>query len=437
MEAIGIMGQPWAIKQSVLNEMQAIARGIDWQEKIKAQACEDMPRSGPEPVRIVGQAAVIAVHSVLEQRLGFLSWVFSCTSYEVIRAQFTESLNNSQVNRIVLDIDSPGGSVFGVADLAELIFESRDKKEIVALINNCGCSAAYWLASACSKVYLASGTALSGSIGVILAHEDVSKANEAEGIKVTEIVAGKYKNMASGNNPITDAGKAHLQEVVDKIYAVFLEAVAKYRGSTVDAILKVAEGKEYIGQDAVNAGLADGIVSFENVVSGNFGGVTMPDEIKTKLEEEKNKDGGAAPPETTEAETDMMDNEETMMDDEEKKKKKGEPSAVAQKAILAERKRINAIDAIISDDNRELATKAKAEGWTPQEFSYECMKAKAKTKKPSQAGSRAMLQALKDESYTVPSSGTEDISADDKQLEAAISKAAKATNALMFREIQA
>jgi ClpP class serine protease len=139
---------------------------------------------------------------------------------------------------------------------------------VVALIDGLGASAAYWLASQADGIYIADETTWVGSIGVVTAHTDLSKANEMSGRKVTEITAGKYKRIASSHSPLSAEGQMTLQDQVDQVYSVFVDAVAAGRGVSVDAVLAdMADGRIFIGQKAVDAGLVDGVSSVAALVA--------------------------------------------------------------------------------------------------------------------------------------------------------------------------
>jgi signal peptide peptidase SppA len=164
------------------------------------------------------------------------------------------------VEAIVLAIDSPGGTVDGTPELAQLIHAARGLKPILACTDGMMCSAAYWIGSAADQVFISSEVAMVGSIGVVAKHLDVSKAEEKQGIKTTEITAGKYKRAASQYGPLTEEGKAQIQEAIDHVYAVFVEDVAKQRGTDVARVLSaMADGRVFHGSQAINAGLVDGV----------------------------------------------------------------------------------------------------------------------------------------------------------------------------------
>ncbi len=136
------------------------------------------------------------------------------TSTTNLSAALRQVVEDPGVGSIVLDIDSPGGDVDGVDELASEIYQARKSKAITA-VSNCLCaSAAYYVASQASEIVV-SPSSLTGSIGVYTMHEDDSAMLEAAGIKLELIKYGE--NKAEGNNlgPLSDPAREHLQELID------------------------------------------------------------------------------------------------------------------------------------------------------------------------------------------------------------------------------
>ncbi len=138
---------------------------------------------------VVNGTAVINIYGVLSQRLDLFSWLFGGAVIETITDNFKAALDDPAVKSILLNVDSPGGAVDGTSGLSDLIYQSRGRKPIIAIANSIILSAAYWIASAADKIYMASGTSQAGSIGVVARHVDISKSEEMAGVKTTEIYA--------------------------------------------------------------------------------------------------------------------------------------------------------------------------------------------------------------------------------------------------------
>ncbi|MBK4346004.1 S49 family peptidase, partial [Enterobacter hormaechei] len=113
-----------------------------------------------------------------------------------IRGQLPALLNDPDIKEILLDINSGGGAVSGCKELADYIYQSRGVKPITAIVNFSAFSAAYFIASACTKI-IVSETSGVGSIGVILEHMEASKLEESVGLKLTTFSRGDNKKNAS------------------------------------------------------------------------------------------------------------------------------------------------------------------------------------------------------------------------------------------------
>jgi hypothetical protein len=128
-------------------------------------------------------------------------------------------------------------------------------------------SAAYWIGSSASAVYIGSDTDVVGSIGVVTQHVDTSNAEHQRGVKITDITAGKYKRIASQHAPLTQEGRASIQDELDQLYGVFVDAVARNRGKDADTVAsEMADGRVFLGQKAVSAGLADGKTTLPQLI---------------------------------------------------------------------------------------------------------------------------------------------------------------------------
>lgn len=270
MKLLDILASPWAIIPAKLNEIQEIYFTHLRGEKIDIKGIEarigrklENEEQGYENIQGVG---VIPINGVIAKRMNLFSEISGGVSTQLIARDFKEAMNDRKVKAVLLDIDSPGGAVDGTQDLANLIYQSRGKKPIVAFTDGMMASAAYWIGSAANEIFISGDTTQVGSIGVVASHVDVSKAEERSGMKTTEIVAGKYKRIASRYAPLSEEGQATLQEMVDYLYGVFIGDVAKHRGVTEEDVSKMADGKVFIGKQAKEIGLVDGIMSFDDLV---------------------------------------------------------------------------------------------------------------------------------------------------------------------------
>src|SRR5215467_6271108 len=127
-----------------------------------------------------------------------------------IRARLEAAAANPDVSAIVLDVDSPGGTVAGTPETAAAVRRAAEVKPVVAVANSLAASAAYWIASQASSLVVGPSADV-GSIGVISAHIDRSKMLEDMGLRVTVVSAGRYKAEGNPFAPLSDEAKANMQ----------------------------------------------------------------------------------------------------------------------------------------------------------------------------------------------------------------------------------
>lgn len=273
MRVLDILNSPWAILPDRLDEIIEIYSTHLRGEKIDIAAIE--ARVGKkldnerEQYAIENGTAVIPVHGVIAKRANLFMEISGGTSTQLLAKDFQAALDDPDVHSIVLAIDSPGGTVDGTQEIADVVRDARGKKPIVAHADGLVASAAYWIASGADGIYISGDTTSVGSIGVVGRHVDYSEAEKNKGIKVTEISAGKYKRIASEHGPLSQEGRDYLQSQVDHLYTVFFDSAAKNRGwaITPESALAHADGKIFLGKQAVNAGLVDGVSTLPALVS--------------------------------------------------------------------------------------------------------------------------------------------------------------------------
>ncbi|MFV8628152.1 S49 family peptidase [Ralstonia pseudosolanacearum] len=217
------------------------------------------------PVRGHAQIAVIPIHGTLVRRTVGLEAESGLASYTAIGEQLDAALADPGIAAILLDVDSPGGESSGVFDLADRIRAAAAIKPVWAAANDMAFSAAYALACAASRVFV-SRTGGVGSIGVIAMHVDQSVKDAKDGVRYTAVFAGARKNDLNPHEPITDAAQAQLQAEVSRIYRLFVATVASYRGLSAETVTATEAGL-FFGPDAVTAGLADAVGTFEDALA--------------------------------------------------------------------------------------------------------------------------------------------------------------------------
>jgi len=213
--------------------------------------------------------AVLPLYGVVTQRGNMVDDISGpgSTSTQQFTSVLRQMLADDTVGQILIDIDSPGGSVYGVAELASEIVKARAQKPVIAVANSLAASAAYWIGCSASEFYVTPGGEV-GSIGVWQAHFDYSKALEEEGVKPTLISAGKFKVEGNPYAPLDEQAQAFMQSRVDDYYNAFIEAVALGRSvSTSDVRSGMGEGRVLGADAALAAGMVDGIATFDDVLA--------------------------------------------------------------------------------------------------------------------------------------------------------------------------
>jgi signal peptide peptidase SppA len=253
---------PWAITEEGLRNLLAIADRAALAPEV-VSTLVGQPVEDNERLTLRNGVATIPIRGPLFRYANLFVRVSGATSYELVARDFRQALEHPQVGAILLAVDSPGGDVNGCQELAELIYQARGRKPVVAHVSGPGASGAYWIASAADEV-VCGETAILGSIGVRMTFVDTKEMERKEGIRVIDIVASQSPRKVV--DPAEPDGRAAVQEVVDQLAQVMVEAIARNRGIPVEQLLAdYGQGWVLVGQRAVEAGLADRIATYEEL----------------------------------------------------------------------------------------------------------------------------------------------------------------------------
>lgn len=206
-----------------------------------------------------GGIAVLPLYGIIGYRANLLEDSSSGigTSTEIFSAWFAGAVQDPGIAAVVLDIDSPGGSVEGLPELADQIFSARGGKPVIAIANAMAASAAYWIATAADSLWV-TPSGMVGSVGTVMEHVDLSELERARGIKTTFIHAGEFKVEGNSSEPLGDAARAEFQRVVDAYYRQFVSGVARNRGTSAAAVVSgFKSGRMALAGEAVQLGMAD------------------------------------------------------------------------------------------------------------------------------------------------------------------------------------
>jgi signal peptide peptidase SppA len=283
MNVLDILNSPWAIQPETLQEMCAIYAAHRNGDKTDIKAIEAAAgrsfSNEPKPYSVQDGVAMIPIEGVLSKRMSMFAQICGGMSYTSLQQDLSTALNDPDVTGIILTIDSPGGAVDGVQAAGDAIFAARSQKPIVAYVDGKATSAAYWLGSAASQMYVGSDTDQVGSIGVVTQHVDTSNAEHQRGVKITDIAAGRYKAVGSQHAPLSAQDRNSIQDHLDQLYGTFVDTVARNRGVDSQTVLSnMADGRVFVGQKAIDAGLVDGKTTLPQLIQrmkSQQGGATM------------------------------------------------------------------------------------------------------------------------------------------------------------------
>lgn len=269
-----ITAERWLITEDGLRAILAVAErealDSDLARAIRAErdgrpsalALRDgRPLDGARYASVRDGVAIVPITGPIFRRANLLTEYSGGTATGLLAQDVRAALDDPAVGAVLLVVDSPGGEVTGIHELANAIHAGREAKPVVAYVEGMGASAAYWLASAAGEV-VADATAALGSIGAVMAVRDPAKTTSRE----IEIVSSQSPRKRP--DVTTEAGRGQLQQVVDDLAAVFVAGVARNRGVDAATVLdRYGRGGVLIGQAAVDAGLADRLGSFEETLA--------------------------------------------------------------------------------------------------------------------------------------------------------------------------
>jgi HK97 family phage major capsid protein len=380
-----VLSQPWAILDAKFDAIVSVlARreaGEEWtEEQIRAAVGErkskremycvtDEGSSFPYGALLEKQAtagsgpskgkltAVIPIYGMILPRAADFDMSEVGTSIESLRKNFSAAMSNPDVKAVVFDVDSPGGSVYHVEEFAQEIYNAAGgAKKIVSQVNSLAASAAYYLASQADEIVITpSGEA--GSIGVRMMHQDISKALEMKGIKVTNVTYGKYKVENNPFEPMSEEGLAFAQQRVNDYGDMFVKALARGREMKVSQVKEdFGEGRVFGAAEAKKRGMVDRVATLDETLS-RLGASAESARVPMGASAEASV---VTPTATAENNTEVQVNETTVQTS----------AAAADEARGAERDRVAQIMQIASMHRME----AKAMDWIARGLSVEQVK---------------------------------------------------------------
>lgn len=250
---------PWATEPTRLRAAMLSVARMDLAQH--AAAYESRSQLGS--FRRDGETAVIDIIGTITKYGSSMSML----EYGAVglRRSIRRAVADTNTKQILLVIDSPGGSVAGVDDLAEEVARAAKRKPVIAYCEDLCASAAYWVASQAREVY-ANRSALVGSIGVYSIVYDDSQAAADAGVKVHLIKSAEFKGAGEPGVPVTDEQLADWQRIIDDTHSQFRAAVMRGRDMSAEQFEKVATGQVWKAEKAVKLGLIDGVTTYARLV---------------------------------------------------------------------------------------------------------------------------------------------------------------------------
>ncbi|MBE0425380.1 MAG: signal peptide peptidase SppA [Nitrospirae bacterium] len=179
--------------------------------------------------------------------------------------QLKDFLKDHSVKAIILRIDSPGGAVAPAQEIYEEVKKAASKKKVVVSMGSIAASGGYYIASPATRILANPGT-LTGSIGVIMEIPNIEGLMDKIGVKTEVIKSGRHKDIASAFRGIGKEEREILQNVLDNVHEQFIRAVAEARNMQVDDVKKIADGRIFTGEQALDAGLIDELGNLEDAL---------------------------------------------------------------------------------------------------------------------------------------------------------------------------
>lgn len=224
---------------------------------------------GESQARAGSRVAVVNMIGVVAQRASEMDASEGIISIDRVAAIFQAMVDDPSIGAVLLNIASPGGSVYGVDEMAKRVFDARARKTIGVLANSQMGSAAYYVGSQATPGELAvTPGGEVGSIGCVWLHQNLSGWFEKQGVENTLIYAGKNKVLGTSLEPLSEEGRAKMEEVVQRYNDMFVTAVSRGRGVTKAMVnAEFGQGLMFGAKEAVANGMADRVATLDEMIA--------------------------------------------------------------------------------------------------------------------------------------------------------------------------
>lgn len=285
MKILDILNAPWMIDVDYHREMSQLYKSHMLGDKIEFKAIEasflesqNQRAKRANELNIQNGVAIIDIKGPLTPSISFFSFFFEGTSMSFISSQLKLADESQEVKEKLYRMNTPGGTVEGAFELAAETANSAKIKPITTFTDGMIASAGYLIASATDDILISGITNQIGSIGVISRKADFTEMDKNIGVEYTEYVSGKFKNIGSPDRKRDAFEDDAIQGTVDYLATLFFEKVSEYRGLDI-GFIDGLEAKLLIGQQAIDAGLVDGVSTFQEFLNDDNKGVLRMEKL--------------------------------------------------------------------------------------------------------------------------------------------------------------
>lgn len=261
-------GTSWAMEPGALEILfQGAQEFIGGKaETVQAAIATVRQEKKEKPYTIENGVAILTISGPIVRKDSFWSLWLGCISIPTILSGLKAAYEDPAVKALVLYNDSPGGTAQGLEPIADLIHMIDQEKPVVSYATGMMASADYWIGSAARSI-VADSTAHVGSIGVVIVHYDYSENDRQFGLKRTYLTAGKYKALGNDAEPLSSDARTMFEDQLNHYYSLFVDSVARNRNTDSQTVLdKMADGRVFIGRQALEAGLIDSLGSLATAI---------------------------------------------------------------------------------------------------------------------------------------------------------------------------
>lgn len=218
------------------------------------------------------KVAVVRVHGSISMSDDAGVFAGAGTTPQRVREMLDKAERDNSVKAILVEINSPGGSVVPSEEISKDI--KAASKPTVCWLSEIATSGGYYVASACDYI-VADRATITGSLGVISIFPEYSRLLEKIGVNMTVIKAGEFKDFSTGFRQMTEEEMIMMEEVVVETYEFFISDVASNRNLSVNYLRGISGGRVYTGTKALELGLVDEVGDRNRAIekAGELGGI--------------------------------------------------------------------------------------------------------------------------------------------------------------------